>query len=72
LQFKISSVGSKAVVVKVSVKDPSGQSYSIASNAIAKNNSYASPILKFSKVGSYTITAYVGSAKKVIMVKVSK
>ena len=72
MQFKIASVGTKAVLVKVSVKDPSGQSYSVATKTIAKNKSYTSPILKFSKVGSYTITTYVGSAKKVLMVRVSK
>ncbi len=72
LQFKIASVGNTAALVKVSVKDPSGQSYQIASKTIAKNKSYSSPIMKFSKAGSYTITTYVGSAKKVIKVKVIK
>ena len=37
-----------------------------------KNKSYSSPIMKFSKAGNYTITTTVGSAKKVITVKVSK
>ena len=72
LQFKIASVGPKAALVKVSVKDPSGKSYSVASKSIAKNKSYSSPIMKFSKAGNYTITTTVGSAKKVITVKVSK
>ena len=72
LQFKIASVGKKAALVKVSVKDPSGQSYQVASKSIAKNKSYSSPIMKFSKVGKYTITTFVGSAKKVITVTVSK
>jgi hypothetical protein len=72
LQFMIASVGKKAALVKVSVKDPSGKSYSVASKSIAKNKSYSSPIMKFSKVGKYTITTFVGSAKKVITVTVSK
>jgi hypothetical protein len=72
LQFMIASVGKKAALVKVSVKDPSGKSYSVASKSIAKNKSYSSPIMKFSKVGKYTITTLVGSAKKVITVTVSK
>jgi hypothetical protein len=72
LQFKIASVGKKAVLVKVSVKDPSGKSYQVASKSIAKNKSYSSPIMKFSKVGKYMITTFVGSAKKVITVTVSK
>ncbi len=72
LQFKIASVGKKAALVKVSVKDPSGKSYQVASKSIAKNKSYSSPIMKFSKVGKYTITTFVGSAKKVITVTVSK
>jgi hypothetical protein len=72
LQLMIASVGNKAALVKVSVKDPSGKSYQVASKSIAKNKSYSSPIMKFSKVGKYTITTFVGSAKKVIMVTVSK
>jgi hypothetical protein len=72
LQFKIATVGKKAALVKVNVKDPAGQSYEVASKSIAKNKSYTSPIMKFAKAGNYTITTYVGSAKKVITVKVSK
>jgi hypothetical protein len=72
LQFKIATVGKKAALVKVSVKDPSGKSYQVASKSIANNKSYSSPIMKFSKAGKYTITTFVGSAKKVITVKVSK
>jgi hypothetical protein len=72
LQFKIATVGKKAALVKVSVKDPSGQSYEVASKPIAKNKAYTSPIMNFSKAGKYTITTFVGSAKKVITVKVSK
>ena len=72
LQFKIGTVGKKDVKVKVSLTDPSGKSYSVASKSIAKNKSYSSPIMKFSKAGNYTITTSVGSAKKVIMVTVSK
>jgi hypothetical protein len=72
LQFKIATVGKKAALVKVSVKDPAGQSYEVASKSIAKNKPYTSPIMKFAKAGNYTITTYVGSAKKVITVKVSK
>jgi hypothetical protein len=44
----------------------------IASKLIAKNKSYTSPIIKFLKAGNFTITTYVGSAKKLITVKVSK
>lgn len=72
LQFKIATIGKKAALVKVSVKDPSGQSYEVASKAIAKNKAYTSPIMKFSKAGNYTITTFVGSATKVITVNVSK
>jgi hypothetical protein len=72
LLFMIASIGNKDVLVKVSVKDPSGKSFEVASKLIAKNKSYSSPIMKFSKVGKYTITTFVGSAKKVITVTVSK
>jgi hypothetical protein len=56
LQFKIATVGKKAALVKVSVKDPAGQNYEVASKSIAKNKSYTSPIMKFAKAGNYTIT----------------
>jgi hypothetical protein len=63
---------SAAKFVKVSVKDPAGQSYEVASKSIAKNKSYTSPIIKFSKVFKYALSTFVGSAKKVITVTVSK
>ncbi len=72
LQITIPSVGSKNVAVKVTVKDPSGKTYTIASADIAKNKPYATPILKFSKPGTYTASVLIGTAKKIVAVKVAK
>jgi len=70
LQVTVGSVGTKTVPVKVSVKDPAGMSYQIASVTVAKNKSFASPIVRFAKSGTYVITTYVGTTKKVVTVKV--
>jgi hypothetical protein len=68
----VASVGTKTVPVKVSVKDPAGKSYQIASVTVSKNKSFASPIVKFAKPGTYVITTYVGTTKRVVTVKVAK
>jgi hypothetical protein len=68
----VASVGTKTVPVKVSVKDPAGVSYQIASVTVAKNKAYSAPIVKFAKPGTYVITTYVGTSKKVVTVKVAK
>ena len=72
LQVRVASVGTKTVPVKVSVKDPSGKSYQIASVTVAKNKSFASPIVKFAKAGTYVITTTLGTTKRVVTVKVAK
>jgi len=58
--------------VKLTMKDPSGKSYTIASATVAKNKAYTSPKVKFAKAGSYVVTLSVGTSKKVVTVKVSK
>jgi len=72
LQVTVASVGAKTVPVKVSVKDPAGKSYQIASVTVSKNKSFASPIVRFAKPGTYVITTYVGTTKRVVTVKVAK
>ena len=72
LQVTLATVGIKAVAVKVSVKDPTGMSYQIASINVAKNKAYSSPIIKFAKAGTYVVTTTVGTSKKLVTVKVSK
>jgi hypothetical protein len=72
LQVTVASVGTKTVPVKVSVKDPAGKSYQIASVTVAKNKGYSAPIIKFAKPGTYVITTYVGTTKRVVTVKVAK
>ena len=72
LQVTVASVGTKSVPVKVSVKDPAGKSYQIASVTVSKNKAYSGPIIKFAKAGTYVITTYVGTTKRVVTVKVAK
>ena len=72
LQVTVASVGTKTVPVKVSVKDPAGKSYQIASVTVSKNKAYSGPIIKFAKAGTYVITTYVGTTKRVVTVKVAK
>ena len=72
LQITVPTVGTKSVLVKLTMKDPSGKSYTIASATVAKNKAYTSAIVKFAKAGSYVVTLLVGTAKKVVSVKVGK
>jgi hypothetical protein len=72
LQVTVASVGTKTVPIKVSVKYPAGKSYQIASVTVAKNKGYSAPIIKFAKPGTYVITTYVGTTKRVVTVKVAK
>jgi len=71
LQVTIPTVGTKNVVVKVSVKDPVGKSYTVASSAVSKNKAYVTPVIKFAKAGTYVISINLGIAKKVVTVKVT-
>jgi hypothetical protein len=61
-----------SVAAKVTIKDPSGRLYTVASTTVAKNKAYVSPIVKFSKPGTYVLTMTVGSTKKTITAKVSR
>jgi len=72
LQITIPTVGTKSVLVKVSVKDPAGATYTVASTAVAKYKAYEAPTVKFSKPGNYVVTVFLGTAKKILTVKVSK
>jgi hypothetical protein len=71
LQVRLSTVGSKSLLVKVQVKDPSGKSYQIASRTVEKNKSFSTPIMKFTKKGSYQVTILLGTTKRVVTVKVA-
>ena len=71
LQVRLSTVGSKSLLVKVQVKDPSGKSYQIASRSVEKNKSFSTPIMKFAKKGTYVVTINLGTSKRVITVKVA-
>jgi len=67
---KLATVGSKRLLVKVQVKDPSGRSYQIASRVVEKNKSFSTPVMKFAKKGTYVVSILLGTSKKVITVKV--
>ena len=71
IQMKIPTVGTQGVLVKVQVKDPSGKSYQIASISIEKNKLFSTPIIKFAKKGTYVVTIFLGTTKKVVTVKVA-
>ena len=71
LQITIPTVGAKSVAVKLSIKDPSGKSYTVASSTVAKNKAYVTPAVKFSKPGTYLVTLVLGATKKVVTVKVT-
>ena len=71
LQIKIPTVGTKKVVVKVSLKDPSGKSYAIASTTVEKNMAYSMPKLNFAKPGLYTISLLLGNLKKTLTVRIA-
>jgi hypothetical protein len=71
LQVSIPTVSTKNVVVKVSIKDPSGKNYTVASARVTKNKAYLTPIVKFSKPGTYVMTIAVDAIKKVVTVRVS-
>jgi hypothetical protein len=69
--MSLASVGTKSTVVKMTIKDPSGKSYVVSSTAVAKNKAYSSPIIKFAKVGTFTISVNIGTSKRVVTVKVT-
>jgi hypothetical protein len=72
LQITLPTVGSKNVVVRLTVKDPSGKSHTVASKVVAKNKSYITPVINFAKAGTYGVTIAVGTLKKSVLVKVIK
>ena len=71
LQARVATVGTRSILAKVQVKDPSGKSYQIASSSVEKNKSFSTPIMKFAKKGTYVVTIYLGTSKRVITVKVA-
>jgi uncharacterized delta-60 repeat protein/uncharacterized repeat protein (TIGR02543 family) len=70
VQVTLLTVGTKNVVVKVTIKDPSGKVYMVASRAVTKNKGYVAPIVKFSKAGSYVVTIAFGTAERKATIKV--
>jgi len=71
LQATVSTVGTRSLLAKVQVKDPSGKSYQIASSSVEKNKSFSTPIMKFAKKGTYVVTILLGTSERVITVKVA-
>ena len=71
IQLTVPTVGTKSVLVKLTMKDPSGRSYLVASTKVTKNKAYTSPKVKFAKAGSYVAYVYVGTIKKTVKVKIT-
>jgi hypothetical protein len=72
LQITLPTVGSKSVVVRLTIKDPSGKVFTVASRSVAKNKGDVTPVIKFAKAGTYGVTITVGTMKKSVLVKVIK
>jgi hypothetical protein len=72
IKITIPSVGSKVVVVKSTIKDPSGKIITLPTTTVAKGKSYSSPTLSFKKPGVYTMTMTVGSVKKTVKITIKK
>ena len=72
IKITIPPVGLKAVVVKSTIKDPSGKIITLPSTTVAKGKSYSSPILSFKKPGVYTMTITFGSVKKTVKITIKK
>ena len=72
IKITIRPVGSKAVVVKSTIKDPSGKIITLPTTTVAKGKSYSSPILSFKKPGVYTMTITVGGVKKTVKITIKK
>lgn len=73
IQAVVSSVGGKAAKVTVTLKTPDRQTFTLAKSvAIKANKGYSSPIIRFLKAGTYTITVKIGSSSRTITAKVLK
>ncbi len=72
VRISFTSVGSKTVPIRVSVKDPSGNSVQIAATTVGKGKPYSSPTMKFLKSGNFIVTTLIGTQKRVVTIKVSK
>lgn len=70
LQITIPNVGAKSLSVKVSVKDPSGKSFTIASTTVSKNQAFVTPIVRFLKKGTFVGTIKYGASTKTVNVTV--
>ena len=72
IKITVLSVFTKAVVVKSTIKDPSGKVIALPTTTVAKGKRYSSPILNFKKPGVYTMTITVGSVKKTVKITIKK
>ena len=72
IKITVLSVFTKAVVVKSTIKDPSGKVIALPTTTVAKGKRYSSPILNFKKPGVYTMSITVGSVKKTVKITIKK
>lgn len=61
----------KGTLVKETIKGPDGKTFTIISGKANAKGVVKSPVLKFKKPGTYTITITAGKLKKVVSVRVS-
>jgi hypothetical protein len=71
IQVTLPTVGSRNVLVRMTIKDPSGKVYTVATKTVAKNKGYVTPVIKFAKAGIYTMTIFRGTSKNTVGVRVA-
>ena len=71
IQISLTSIGKKPATVVTTVNNSKNQVYKVNSSKILKNKSYATPGIKFTKIGTYKIQISIGSIQKLVTVKIS-
>ena len=70
LQILFSKV-TKGTVVTQTIKAPNGVIYPLGKFKVLANGQIKLPVLKFAKIGTYTVTVSYGKIKKTVTIKVS-
>ena len=70
IQVSLTSIGNKSANVVTYVKNSTSQEFKVSSSKILKNKSFATPGIKFTKIGTYRILILIGSAQKIVTVRI--
>jgi hypothetical protein len=62
----------KGTAIKVVVRGSDGKNYTVASTTAKTTGTYKTPVIKFSKPGTYLVTVTLGKVQKVITYKIGK